>query len=386
MSQGKAKDEAVMEAVEGLPACCKRIAGTIASCERLTVAARIVAGVSDVLLIAASALFFSHVPGLSILALASIIGGLAVPAVIAAVVKVRRNRLPREEMAAVDELMRDGWTPKTVSSLARVHMPWWMRSRAGLTLEADRLAGRRGSTMRGYSRCKPLAKRREGEMSARSADGLAGEAKRSKSFADEYEIFTDELFGYDGLDDWPYDGSWAYGEDPHHGLDAERVMRDQGSHSGFVASLMDVDGWYGETAGSPLPAECRAAAQEAIRLIAQLPRTGSDDAQPSEEKMADVEALLDAMTTIGGKPFSEACKAAWDEAKREAEAKRSQAADAGVREALAKAKVHLEWLASPEASTLRDGVSRLDEMASDGLTTGKEPSAIYTVTTDGGGS
>lgn len=350
MSSGKAKDKAVMRAVEGLPACCKRIAGAIASCERLTVAARIVAGVSDVLLIAASALFFSHVPGLSILALASIIGGLAVPAVIAAVVKVRRNRLPREEMAAVDELMRDGWTPKTVSSLAQVHMPWWMRSRAGLTLEAD---------------------------------GLAGEAKRSKRFADEYEIFVDELFGYDGLDDWPYDGSWAYGEDPHHGLDSERVMRDQGSRSGFVISLMDVDGWYGETAGSPLPAECRAAAQEAIRLIAQLPRTGADDAQPSEEKIAAVEAALDAMTTIGGKPFSEACKAAWSKATREAEAKRSQAADAGVSEALAKAKAHLEWLASPEASTLRDGVSRLDEMASDGLTAGEDPSAVCTVPTSG---
>lgn len=333
MSQGKTKDEAVMEAVEGLPACCKRIAGRLRHDDRVTVALRIAL---DVVLIASLVLVCVPVHVLSILALASIIGSVALQAVIAGVVKVRRNRLPREEMAAVEELMGDGWTPKTVSSLAQAHMPWWMRNRAGITLEADRLAERRGSA--------------------------------------------------DGLDDWPYDGSWAYGEDPHHGLDAERVMRDQGSHSGFVASLMDVDCWYGETAGSPPPAECRAAAQEAIRLIAQLPRTGSDDAQPSEEKMADVEALLDAMTMIGGKPFSEACKAAWDEAKREAEAKRSQAADAGVREALAKAKVHLEWLASPEASTLRDGVSRLDEMASDGLTTGKEPSAIYTVTTDGGGS
>lgn len=340
MSQGKTKDEAVMEAVEGLPACCKRIAVRLRHDGRVTVALRIAL---DVLLIASLVLVCVPVPVISILALASIIGDVALQAVIAEVVKVRRNRLPREEMTAVVELMRDGWTPKTVSSLAQAHMPWWMRNRAEITLEADRLAERR-------------------------------------------EIDDAEGVVYDGLDDWPYDGSWAYGEDSHHGLDAERVMRDQGSHSGFVASLMDVDGWYGETAGSPLPAECKAAAQEAIRLIAQLPRTGSDDAQPSEEKMADVEALLDAMTTIGGKPFSEACKAAWDEAKREAEAKRSQAADTGVREALAKAKVHLEWLASPEASTLRDGVSRLDEMASDGLTTGKEPSAIYTVTTDGGGS
>lgn len=339
MSQGKTKDEAVMEAVEGLPACCKRIAGRLRHDGRVTVALRIAL---DVLLIASLVLVCVPVPVLSIIALASIIGGVALQPVIAGVVKVRRNRLPREEMAAVEELMGDGWTPKTVSSLAQAHMPWWMRNRAAITLEADRLAERRGS-----------------------ADD------------DEYVV-------HDGLDDWPYDGSWAYGEDPPSW--SGRRAGHARSHSGFVASLMDVDGWYGETAGSPLPAECRAAAQEAIRLIAQLPRTGSDDAQPSEEKMADVEALLDAMTTIGGKPFSEACKAAWDEAKREAEAKRSQAADAGVREALAKAKVHLEWLASPEASTLRDGVSRLDEMASDGLTTGKEPSAIYTVTTDGGGS
>ena len=329
VSHGKTKDEEVVEAVEGLPACCKRIAGRLRHADRVTGASQIA---SYVLIIAGLVLccvqfwVHVHVPVLSILAIASFISGMASLAVTEEVFKTRRNRLPREEMKAVVKLMEDGWTPKTVSSLVQAHMPWWMRNRAELTLEADRLARRRK---------------------------------------------IDECVVHDGIDDWPYDGSWAHGEDPHRGLDAERVMRDQGSHSVFVTSLMDVDGWYGETAGSPLPAECRAAAQEAIRFIAQLPRTGADDAQPSEEKMADVEALLDAMTTIGGKPFSEACKAAWDEAKREAEAKRRQAADAGVSEALAKAKTHLEWLASPEASALRDGVSRLDGMASNGLTTGK---------------
>ena len=318
MSSGKAK--AVMEAVDGLPACCKRIAGTIAAFSRVTVASRIVSGV---LLIAAFALFSVPVPGLLIPALASTISGLAIRAVTTVVVKVTLNRLPREEMGAVVELMKDGWTPKTVSSLARAHMPWWMRNRAGLTREADWLAELR-------------------------------------------EIDDAEGVVYDGLDDWHYDGSWADGEDPNHGLDAERVMRDQGSHSDYVVGLMDVDDRYGETAGSPLPAECRDAAREAIRLIARLPRTGANDARPSEEKMAEVESSLDAMTTLGGKPFSEAVKAAWDDAKRDAEAKRSQAADAGVSEALAKSKAHLEWLASPEASTLRNGVSRLDKMAAGG--------------------
>lgn len=318
MSSGKAK--AVMEAVDGLPACCKRIAGTIASFSRVTVASRIV---SDVLLIAAFVLFSIPGIGFVIAALASTISGLAVRAAVTVIVKVTLDRLPREEMGAVVELMKDGWTPKTVSSLARAHMPLWMRSRAELTQEADRLAERR-------------------------------------------EIDDAEGVVYDGLDDWPYDCSWAYGEDPHHGLDAVRVMRDQGSRSDFVVSLIDVDDRYGETVDSLLPAECRDAAQEALRLIARLPRTGADDARPSEEKMAEVESSLDAMTTLGGKPFSEAVKATWDEAKRDAEAKRSQAADAGVSEALAKSKAHLEWLASPEASTLRNGVSRLDKMAEGG--------------------